>query len=374
MHLHLAFPHQDGVLSQVGMTTDSTSTSTPVGSDILPGPGRASQAQSRIKASRAETLAALSTELDAPATAAKVEPAPTPMVADEPDSAVEADEDDAPPPPKVESKPDSETSKRLAAVQAAEKRSREKVAAERAEVASERASAAKERAELDAELAELAAYRKAVERAKVDPVGALRAMGITDPADLEHAAKTSYAAAKGDPANKEAAARAMREREHADELATLRKRLDERDSADKQRTETEHVQRETAKYVADLKAAVSDETPIVKHFLAKNPAKTEAALRRTAYELSQETGDIPDHADVLARYEQNRRAELEELGLDPNSILSAPSKKPDPEAAKKPAAKTLNNTLSTPRVPRSKSSEREQRAETLAMLESGKLE
>lgn len=365
------------------MTTDSPSLSPPAGApEILPGPGRVAQAQSRIKAGRAEALAALASELDAPAQAAK--PAETkPLVSDaSPDNAesspsdeVDDDASETPTPAKsVEAKPDSETSKRLAAVQAAEKRSREKVAAERAEVAAERAAAAKERSELDAERAELAAYRKAVERAKVDPVAALRAMGITDPADLEHAAKTSYAAAKGDPANKEAAARAMREREHADELATLRKRLDDRDSADKQRTETEHVQRETAKYVSDLKAAVGDDSPIARHFLAKSPAKTEAALRRTAYELSQETGDIPDHADVLARYEQTRRAELEELGIDPNSILSAPPKKPDLEAAKKPAAKTLGNALSTPLVPRPKSSEKESRAETLRALESGRLE
>jgi DNA-binding SARP family transcriptional activator len=110
--------------------------------------------------------------------------------------------------------------------------------------------------------------------------------------------------------------------------------------------------------------------------MAKNPAATDQRLRRIAVELLNETGDRPDVEDVLARYEQVRRAELEELGVDPKSIFTTttPPKTNSQAAEKKNSAKTLSNDLSTPTVPRPRSSEREQRAETLAMLESGRLE
>lgn len=339
------------------------------------GPGAVAN---RIRSQRADTLAALISEGDAPAEKAETpEVAKAPAVEAEPDAHDddEADDEPAPAAKAPEAKVDSETSKRLAAVQAAEKRSRDKVAAERAEVVADRAAAAKERAELAAERAEIAEYRKARERAKLDPVAYLKAAGVTDPAELEYAAKQAYAAGKGEPANKEAAARALREREHSEEVAALRKRLDARDAEDAERSERATIDREVTTYVDGLKAAVgtSDVSPLAKHFMNKSPAKTEATLRRLTYELAQETGDKPDFDDVLARYEQTRRAELEELGVDPAS-LTATSKKPEPEATKKTVAKTLGNDLSTPRVPRPKSSEREHRAETRRLLELGKLE
>jgi DNA-binding SARP family transcriptional activator len=121
-------------------------------------------------------------------------------------------------------------------------------------------------------------------------------------------------------------------------------------------------------------AGAGEVSPLAKHFLAKSPEKTNLRLRQIAVELLNETGDRPDADDVLARYEQVRRAELEELGIDPASLSKTDTKKPDPQADKKPSAKTLANDLSTSRVPRPKSSERELRAETRAALLSGRLD
>lgn len=266
--------------------------------------------------------------------------------------------------PAAAAKVDPETEKRLAAVQKAEARAREKLAAERKAFDEERATLAKEREALAADRAALDAYRKAQERAKVDPVGYLRAAGVTDPETLEYAAKQAYGAAKGDPANKEAAARALRERELADEVADLKRWRAEQEKARTEQAEAAKVQREVTAYVDTLvkTASSAEDAPLTKHFMAKSPEKTTQRLRTIAFELAQEMDDIPDHADVIARFEKTRRAELEEYGANIDSILKPEQKKPDPTAAEKTAAKTLTNTMSTSRVPRSPGSEREARA------------
>jgi len=237
-----------------------------------------------------------------------------------------------------------------------------------------RAAAAKEREELAAARAELAEFNRLRARAKVDPVAALEALGVDD---LEHAAKSAYAKHKGDPANKAEVARTMREKEAAEKLAAIEKRLEARDAADRERAEAEQATRAAAEYMTGVaKAAAAGEvSPLAKHFLATHPEKTDRRLRQIAVELLTETGDTPDAADVLARYEKTRREELEELGIDPTTILTAKTaKKPDQLADKKPPAKTLNNDLSTQRVPKSKSSDRDVRAATLRAIESGQLD
>lgn len=352
----------------------------PATPELLGGPTAASRAAQRIRSGRADTFAALqalergeSTETPSP----PEKPTPTPEPVAEPETPVVEDEDGTTPLEPIAAAPaDPETAKRLASVQAAEKRARAKLDAERAAFAKEQAELASSKAELEAMRAEVEAYRKARERAKVDPVSVLEQLGVDD---LEYAAKMAYAKAKTDPNNKEAAARLMREREHASELSELRRRLDERDKADREREQGETIRRAAESYMSDVKTAAtkSDVSPLAKHFLAKHPERTDARLRQIAVELLQETGDRPDPEDVLARYEQIRRVELEELGVDPSTIgaASAPATKVNtPTAAKVNAARTLANDLSTPRVPRPKSSEREHRAETLALLESGRLE
>lgn len=350
-------------------------------------PTAATAAANRVRAGRADTLAALlSGKLDdapasqsAPPAKAEPPPASTEAAQPEPETASEDVEADAPAetpsPAPGGDKPDAETVKRLAAVQAAEKRSREKLAAERAEFAAERAKLEELRKEIEAYRADSELFAKAKARAEIDPVSVLESLGVKD---LEYAAKQAYAKAKADPANKEAAARSLRERELMEEIAELKKWRTETTRAEQERAQNEMARREAETYMADVtKAATAGElSPLAKHFMAKNPAATDHRLRRIAVELAQETGERPDVEDVLARYEKSRRAELEELGVDPNSILNAssPPKKNEQAAEKKNSAKTLSNDLSTPTVPRPRSSEREHRAETLALLESGRLE
>jgi hypothetical protein len=361
------------------------------GGELLSGPTPAARAQAARTARRAATRAAIeSDQLDDAAPAAKDEPAvkprakpskPIEVVEPKADQVEDDDEGDL---PDVKAKaepagdaPDAATARRLELVQAAEKRSRERLAAERKTFEAERAALEKERAELAERRADIEAYQKARERAKLDPVAALKALGVDD---LEYAAKQAYAAHKGEPGNKEAAAKALREREQAERLDAVEKRIAEREKAEQEQARAAEVRQKTEAYMDGVTKAAAeiDDAPLVKHFLAKQPQKTKARLLQAAMELLDETGDIPDAADVIARVEKSRREELLELGVDPTKLsspaLSAETKTKDKQAVETSAARTLSNDLSSPREPRKKSSDRERRAETRRMLESGDLE
>lgn len=271
---------------------------------------------------------------------------------------------------------DPETAKRLAAVQKAEARAREKLAEERRAFEAERAKATEERKAMDAERAEYEAFKKLKERAKLDPAAALEALGVDD---MDYAARQAYARTKAkadDPANREAAARQLREREANEKLSATEKRIAELEKKIEERDQRAQVQKQAEEYMSGV-LKVADANPLVKHTLAKDPEYANQRLRRIAYDLAQEMDDVPDAEDVIARYEQEERKALARYGVDPNTILSpatAKTKKNEQEAEKKNAAPTLSNDLSSPKEPRTRVSEREQRAEVRKLLESGKLD
>ncbi len=343
------------------------------------------RAQARIRENRSATLAALeqgTTDVADVKPVEKVAEKPVEKAEAKPTIEVEADAEDTDTDTEVETdtKVEAETTvdtadqnKRLAALNLAEKRSRDKVAKERSELAAAKAEIDREKAALAAERAELDAYRKARERAKLDPVALLEAAGVDD---LGYAARMAFAKANAekDPANREAAARMQREREHSSELESTKKRLEELENKLTAKEQQTLFDRQRDAYVDATAKQIGEEAPLLKAFATKNPTKLRAKLWETTQRLIDETGDVPDPSDVIAEYEKTRRDELEELGVD-FATLSTTTPKKNPQAAdKKTPAKTLGNDLSTPRVPRPTKSDKEHRAETLSMLESGKLE
>ena len=272
---------------------------------------------------------------------------------------------------------DGEESKRLASIQANEKRAKDKISADRAaaraEVESERQKLADDRAAFAAERAELDAYKKARDRAKVDPVGVMEALGL----DLEYSSKLAYAKAKGDPSQRDVAAATMRARELEDAHSTTAKRLEDLEKRLEAKDRQSEFDTRRNAYLDHAVKTVGDDAPISKALGAKNPARLRAALWATTERLIEENdGDVPDYEDVIATYEKTRRTEFEELGIDPATISKAATttKQNNETADKKHPAKTLGNDLSTPRVPRPNKGERESRAETLALIEAGKLD
>lgn len=351
--------------------------------DLLPGPSAVAKAQARIRAGRANTLAALESgnladdagvnaevevEQDGDAGAgAELEAKPETKI----EAKVEKKPDVAE--PKVEAKKDPEADKRLAAIQAQEKRSRDKIAAERAELDKAAAELKTARAELD----KFEAAKKLIHR---DPAAVLASLGITDDASLEAVARKAFAmteAGKKDPnaakANAQVAEQTLRARETETAIEKVQREMAElRESVTKQ-SQQQVAQQQAAQYVTAIGTAAKASAPLVAHLLEHDADDTHDGLVRTYERLIAENGEAPDAADVVAAYDKAQREKFTKLGINPESIYDT-TKKNIQAADKKHPAKTLGNDLSTPRVPRPNKSDKEHRAETLALLESGKLE
>ncbi len=406
--------------------TPAPNTSNAPGNVVLDRPAAGVVAAQRARAGRSETLALLEAgKLDD----AKPSSARAPVAADpdqqpraraaradkepSPDADIEAEttdqepEDAEPEDAKPEdAKPDPETSKRIGQIQAAEKRHREKVETDKrkleergqeieSRIESKWAPKVKAAQDFDALLAKAA-------KARANPallVDVIKALGYTDD-HLEGAAQALYALSpkgQADPARRAQAERLLRDREEIDERTATQKRLDEMEARFTQREQrSEFVQLQTD-YLDATVDAISDSAPIAKAaFAAVEKARADARaaktsdervkalaraktlntkLRNKLWELTEVMtkeldGDMPDRADVIARYEEIRGEELDEL-----DIPRPTTKKPNSQQAdKQNPAKTLSADLGAPRVPRSSQDGKEHRAETRRMLESGKLE
>lgn len=267
-------------------------------------------------------------------------------------------------------KPDPLTEKRLAKIHAAEKRAKETAAKERAELEKFRAETEAMRAEYEQLLG--------LKSKASDPMAIIQALGM----DPEYTAKVAWQhhlASKepNAPQHREIAARLQREREGNDKLSATEKRIAELEAKIEQRDQQTQYANAWQSFYGDVVKAASAETseaPLLKTALAKNPTRTAARIEQLSHELFRQTGEWPDTDDVLATYESQRRAELEEHGIDVASVIKP--KKQTQAAEEKRTARTLTPDLSTTTaVPRNGAkSIREQRAETLALLEAGKLD
>lgn len=371
-------------------------------------------AAARARAGRGETLSLIeSGQLDgakpsvaAPAravaptrTAAPTEVATPPGSADvESASEDTAEVETAAPTPAPEST-DPETAKRLATIQAAEKRSRDQTKAARAEVEASARKLETEWAPRIKAAEDFEALRAKAKRGSVHLVDAVRALGIGED-DFEAAAQALYAHSKAgaaDPARKGQAERMLREREEATRVDATQKRLEELEAKLESKDRQSEFQTLQSGYLDGAVDTIADTSPIARAAVAAiekaraagTPADKARAgqlatkLRGKLWEitvaLTEELGgDVPDFADVIARYEDLRGAELDELGIPrPTAATTTPKQNAKP-AEKQTPARTLSNDLSTTRVPRPTQSgdvhRKDHRKESLRMIESGKLE
>lgn len=324
---------------------------------------------------------------------APVAPQPKPeVIPDEPsetpaDPAPEAETPAAPDVPALaassSSAPaDAETSKRVAAIQAAERRRTEAIAAKQADLDKRAKSIETEWAPRVAKAEAFEQLQAKAKKGGVHLVDAFKALGLGED-DLEPVAQTLYAYSKAgaaDPARKAAADKLLRERESVSELEQLRAEVRELKQGLSQEREQQTFAQQQQTFLDHTVKAIGDDAPIAKALAAKNPTKLRSALWAATVELTEANdGDVPDFPEVVAHYEAQRRAELEELGLAPPTAKTALTPKPNTQTAdKQNPARTLSNDLSTPRVPRPAQSGDEgrkaSRKATLAALESGKLD
>jgi hypothetical protein len=313
----------------------------------------------------------------APETEAAPAPAPAPEAKAAPveEPADEADEADdvpgeQPATPAVEAKLDPDTAKRLEAIQRNERRAKDEIAKARAELDAERKR-------LEPDLAELAKIRDLRKRARLGDASAMLELGGFADDDAEAVARSVYSlskAAQANPASREAAARVLREREQMSALEETRKELAALRDDVKRERESAAREREVAGYLDTASKAATDDTPIMRAMLERNPELARQRIKTARDYFHEHTGEIPDPADVLRELEIVERNELIARGVDPDSIRI--QKKTNPAAPEtKKAAKTLTTDLGTPTKPRTAPrNPKEERDELLRELERGQLD
>lgn len=265
---------------------------------------------------------------------------------------------------------DPQFAKRVAALKEQERRGKAAVQRERQALERERAEWAK-----DVEAAKT--FRDLGTRAKTNPVAALMALGAKEE-DFEYIARQffnhSQAAAK-DPKLREAAESARKAREHESALEQTRRELEElRAERNRERQQAAEEQKIGA-FLDEVTQSVDDEsTPLVKTMVSKSASRARERMREVAEYLVASTGEVPTAKEVAQALERVRRKELEDDGIDPEVLLKQAKDRPQ-SAGEKRAARTLGSDLSTPTQSRSTpKTEEERRAETLRLLEEGRLE
>ena len=277
------------------------------------------------------------------------------------------------PAPPVESV-DPELSKRLEAVQAAERRKMENIERRFKELEAKGAELERQWGE---RIRRAEAFEQLSQRAKYDPASVLSELGLTDD-DFEPAARQLYSrskAAANDPRTRAAAEQAMRERESQGAIGDLRRQMHELQRQLLERDQRETDARETATYLSHVQKALSDETPIVKQWLSKAPQRAQDELINAARRLYQEHGEVPEPAALLRELEKARRAELEELGVDVATSFKTTKQATPVAGEKRNGRTTLSAELTTTTKPRTEPQTREElREETLRALSSGEFE
>ncbi len=330
---------------------------------------------------RADLVAALNS-MSEPAPAAPDVPAPateeaaTPpaaVVADppaEPAAEVEATEAEGLTPPADAAKPDPELAKRLEAVQRAEKRAKEEIARAKAELEAERKK-------LDPDLAELKELRDLVKRARMRDPDALLKLADAQAEDAEDLARGLFRMspkARENPANRDEVARTVRERELAAKAEAALARADEAMKRLADYEANERNARESAAYFDATSKAVSDETPVLRSMLERNPTLARQRIQMARDYFYQQTGEVPEPADLLRELEQVERNELVARGIDPDVALKSAPSRPAP-VANRPAGKTLSNDLTKSTSPRpDPKTPEEEKADLLKALESGQFD
>lgn len=266
------------------------------------------------------------------------------------------------PPAQPEPQPDES-----AAIRKQEIHLRRQMADERARWQAEQDQAT---ASLKPRLAKLEEWEQRLASAKDDPIGYLQAAGWTE-TELEPLARIIYAhspeGAK-DPKNKTAALQTKAQREANAELQKMRAELDDFKRAQQEQREQAEVQARIDGYYSTVTKAVTDESPIARARLAAMPDAARERMLAIAERLYVDSGpsddlrDVPEPAQIIKAYEDERRADLEtdlralpvdalrallaKLGVDPATVLRPTGTVQPPIAA--PAGQPRPSTTLTP--------------------------
>lgn len=331
----------------------------PVGA--VPSPAVAAPASvSTPAAARATKLAAVNAGLAKLASESTAEPkapdapAPAPIVdvPVEEKPAEKAPEKPAEPAKSDDDAPDPKTAKSLAAIDKQAKKFRDEQSAAKAELALERAELARLRAEVTGKSSSFEDLQKL---AKKDPLAALAKLGLSldDESEMERVGRAAFPhtkAGKADPRAKPIAEQSAREREWAAKFEEQEAAISELRNEFKTRDAGAQQQRFVNQYLDEAVKAIPAEPSLIGKLHAKTPQKARGVLHALGARMEREAMEAdgaktydasytPSHAEVIAQYERERRAELEEQGVDVDALL-----KPAAKAAPAAPTKTLDPT------------------------------
>lgn len=221
---------------------------------------------------------------------------------------------------------DADTQKRLDAVAKSEVRSKAAIAKERASFDEARRAFERDRNEFEAKSKAHTDGLKQLEtlasKVKTDPWALLEKLGVTAD-DADYISRVIYAHSKtaaADPKNREAVEAAKRSRESESRVERIERELQETRQQLASERQSQSAAHAANQFLDGVAKAVGDDQPLAKSLLAKNPSKAREQFGAIAYELANTSGEVPEASEVLAEYEKRRRAELEELGIDPASV------------------------------------------------------
>lgn len=267
-------------------------------------------------------------------------------------------------------KPDKELDKRLEQIRRAEKKSRADIAEAKAEFQTQVTRAKLELAQAQRQIED---FERLKTRARTNLPAVLRALGLTDD-DFEPAAKLLYEESptgKADPKVKaRLGARDLRARESEEQVSALAQQVQELTRTIRERDERETLQREANAFLDRVEKQMNGENPLLAQLKGKSPARFRSLLGQVTQKLIEETDEAPDIEDVLQEAERFRRAQLEDEGIDVDSLIA----KPAPAAERKPGKTLQGGGGAPPPTPKKKQSRKEVEQETLAMMREGRFD
>lgn len=262
---------------------------------------------------------------------------------------------------------DPQTQKGLSAIEKRDQRARTQLAADKAaqkaEIDAERAEVARMKAELASKTTSLDELKKLPPAKRA--LEALKAVGLEDEEAMEVVARQTWAlskSGKADPKNKVYAEQLAEKQGVSSELAELRKLVEET----REQLTTTHKQaaaeKAAAQWLDEGVKVIPAEPTFIGQAHAANPAKARSALlavgQRMLREAIEENGGRfdptlePTHAEVIARYEADKRQAFKDDGFTDEQIaallkkpttITAPVKKP-------PATLDVTATRTTPTI------------------------
>lgn len=282
----------------------------------------------------------------------------------EPEAPVAVDAE-APKADPVEETP-PEAQKGVDAIERRDKRAREQLAADRAAMEAEYK---RKEADLERRLAEAAKPTPFDDLKKLPTVKraleAMKAAGVNvdDEEVAEVIARDVYARSKSGKADPKARAYADQLAEKngiSAEVAELRRMLEETRETVAQKEQRQAMEAFQNKWLDGF----TKEPPVSDSFLGlaltKNPEKARGALLSIGQRLERELGETPTHAEVIAAYEAETRADLADRGFTDEQIAGMLAK-PKPPAPVKTPPRTLDPSTGPTTTPVSATTSREQK-------------